>query len=100
MMRSRASSSRSLTEMIRDNPFLCAAFLAGIALAALESNVGSASILQTMWTVLGFGFHLTASWPQKLMPEATGWLTIAMGLVLGLIPYLLADVVWRHIRNR
>ncbi len=100
MMRSRASSSRSLTEMIRDNPFLCAAFLAGLALAAMEADVGSNAILELMWTVLGFGFHLTSSWPQKIMPEATGWLIMAMGFVLGLIPYLLADIVWRHIRNR
>lgn len=100
MMRSRTSSSRSLSEMIRDNPFLCAAFLAGLSLAALESDVGSRAILDLMWTVLGFGFHLTATWPQKLMPGIPGWLGIAMGLAMGLVPYLIADVIWRKIRDR
>lgn len=100
MMRSRSNSSRSLSEMIRDNPFLCAAFLSGLALAALESSVGSREVLQWIWSVLGFGFHLAAEWPQKLMPGSTGWLAAAMGIALGLIPYLLGDVVWRHLRNR
>lgn len=100
MMRSRASSSRSLTEMIRDNPFLCAAFLAGLSLAALESEVGSAAVLDLMWSVLGVGFRLTAAWPQWLMPELTDRLALAMGITLGLVPYLLADVVWRRLRDR
>lgn len=100
MMRSRASSSRSLSEMVRDNPFLCAAFLAGLSLAALESDVGSRAVFETMWAVLGFGFHLTATWPQKLMPGIPGWLGVAMGLVMGLVPYLIADFVWRLFRNR
>ncbi len=100
MMRSRAHSSRSFTEMIRDNPFLCAAFLAGLTLAALKSDVGSKAILQTMWTVLGFGFHLTASWPEKLIPSADGWLKLALGIMLGLLVYLIADVVWRQVRSR
>jgi len=86
--------------MIRDNPFLCAAFLAGISLAALESNVGSASFFSLMWTVLGFGFHMTATLPQKLMPSLSPWLAIAMGIAVGLVPYLVADVVWRTLRNR
>jgi hypothetical protein len=86
--------------MIRDNPFLCAAFLAGISLAALESDIGSASFFGLMWTVLGFGFHLTATLPQKLMPGLSPPLAIAMGIALGLIPYLVADIVWRTIRNR
>lgn len=100
MMRSRSNSSRSLSEMIRDNPFLCAAFLSGLALFALESSVGSRNILEWIWAVLGFGFHLTSDWPQKLMPGTTGWLAAGMGIVLGLIPYLLGDIVWRHLRNR
>lgn len=100
MMRSRASSSRSLSEMIRDNPFLCAAFLAGISLAALEADVGSRAILDLIWTVLGAGFHLTATWPEKLMPGVSGWLAVASGIAIGLMPYLLADVIWRHLRNR
>ena len=50
--------------------------------------------------MLGFGFHLTAGWSQKLMPGTTGWLATVMGIALGLIPYLLGDVVWRHLRNR
>jgi len=100
MMRSRTSNSRSLVEMIRDNPFLCAAFLAGICLAAVESGVGSATVLGWMWTILGYGFQLTASWPQKLLPGASGWLEVGMGIALGLIPYLLADVVWRFFHNR
>lgn len=99
-MRSRASNSRSLTEMVRDNPFLCVAFLAGLCLAALEANVGSRDFLEWMWTVLGVGFHLTSGWPAKVIPGSTGWLATGMGIVLGLIPYVLADIVWRHIRNR
>lgn len=100
MMRSRASSSRSLTEMIRDNPFLCAAFLAGLTLAALKSDIGSTAILQATWTVLGFGFHLTASWPEKLIPSVDGWLKVALSIMLGLLLYLIADVFWRHMRSR
>lgn len=100
MMRSRTQSSRSLMDMIRDNPFLCAAFLSGLALAALEADLGSPAILQLMWKVLGFGFLLTASWSHKLMPEATGWINAGMGIGIGLILYLLADVIWRQIRNR
>lgn len=100
MMRSRASSSRSLTEMIRDNPFLCAAFLAGLSLAALESSVGSRAFFELVWAVLGVGFQITATWPQKLMPGIPGWLGIVMGLAMGLIPYLIADYFWRLIRNR
>jgi len=99
-MRSRTSSSRSLSEMIRDNPFLCAAFLAGLSLAAIESEVGAQAILGLMWTVLGFGFHLTATWPQRLMPELSGRLALAMGIAIGLIPYLIADLLWRQLRNR
>lgn len=100
MMRSRSSSSRTLTEMIRDNPFLCVAFLAGLTLAALESDVGSRAVLDLLWVVLGFGFHLTATWPQKIIPGASGWLEVGMGITLGLIPYLLADIIWRRFRNR
>lgn len=100
MMRSRAHSSRSLKEMVVDNPFLCAAFLAGLALAALHSDLGSSAILQTIWAVLGFGFHLTSSWTDKLMPAAAGWLAAAMAFVLGLIPYLLADMIWRRLRSQ
>ena len=100
MMRSRAASSRSLTEMIRDNPFLCVAFLAGVSLAALESDVGSESILALMWKVLGFGFHLTATWPERMMPDIPDWLGIGMGIALGLLPYLIADFTWRRLRGR
>lgn len=100
MLRSRTQSSRSITELIRDNPFLCAAFLSGLSLAALESDVGSPDMLEWLWQVLGFGFNLTAGWAQKVMPGMTGWLGTAMNIVLGLIPYLLADIVWRHLRNR
>lgn len=100
MLRSRRNNSRSLTEMIRDNPFLCAAFLAGLTLFALISDVGSSSILNPAWNVLGFGFHLTAGWPERLLPDAPEWMLLAAAGVIGLIPYLLADVIWRHIRNR
>lgn len=100
MMRSRASNTRSLAEMVRDNPFLCIAFLAGLCLAAVEADVGPREFLNWMWTVLGFGFHLTSGWPENLIPGSTGWLAIGMGIVLGLIPYVLADIVWRHIRQR
>ncbi|NBD96093.1 MAG: hypothetical protein GVY11_06435 [Gammaproteobacteria bacterium] len=100
MMRSRTQSSRSLTDMVRDNPFLCAAFLSGLALAALEADLGSPTILRTMWEVLGCGFLLTAPWPHKLMPEATGWINAGMGIGLGLILYLVADAIWRRVRNR
>ncbi|WP_181918377.1 MULTISPECIES: hypothetical protein [unclassified Wenzhouxiangella] len=100
MLRSPTQRSRSITELIRDNPFLCVAFLSGLSLAALEADVGSQGMFEWLWQVLGIGFKLTADWPQKLMPGMTGWLSIAMNIVLGLIPYLLADIVWRHLRNR
>lgn len=100
MMRSRTSSSRSLTEMIRDNPFLCAAFLSGLSLAALEAEVGSAAVLELMWSLLGVGFRLTAGWPQSLMPGLGDELALAMGIAVGLVPYLLADGVWRRLRGR
>jgi len=57
-------------------------------------------VVYRIWRILGFGFHLTASWPQKLMTDLSGWLEVALSVILGLIPYLLADLVWRHIRNR
>lgn len=100
MLRSRRNTSRSLSEMIRDNPFLCAAFLSGLALFALLSNVGSPSVLNPMWNILGFGFHLTAGWPARLLSGAPQWMLLAAAGVIGLIPYLLADFIWRHIRNR
>ncbi len=100
MMRSRSQSSRGLIDMIRDNPFLCAAFLAGVTLAALQSGVGSESLLELIWKVLGIGFRLTAPLAQRLMPEADGWLLIAMQAVIGLVPYLVADLILRHFRNR
>lgn len=100
MMRSRSQSSRGLIDTIRDNPFLCAAFLAGVALAALQSGVGSESLLELIWKVLGVGFRMTAPLAQRLVPEADGWLLIAMQVVIGLIPYLLADVALRRFRNR
>ncbi|NBB93179.1 MAG: hypothetical protein GVY32_08430 [Gammaproteobacteria bacterium] len=100
MLRSRRNNSRSLIEMIRDNPFLCAAFLSGLALFALLSNVGSPSILNPVWDILGFGFQLTAGWPERVLPGAPKWMLLAAAGVIGLIPYLIADVVWRHIRNR
>lgn len=100
MMRSRRNTSRSLSEMIRDNPFLCLAFISGIALAAREAAVGSEAFMAMMWGLLGFGFHLTATLPQKLMPGVGPWLGIAMGLGLGLIPYLVLDVIWRLFKNR
>lgn len=100
MLRSRSHNARSLMELIRDNPFLCAAFLAGIAWLAFQAEVGSSAFFGLMWRILGFGFHLTASWPQKLMTDLSGWLEVALSVILGLIPYLLADIVWRHIRNR
>ncbi len=100
MLRSRKQSSRSITELIRDNPFLFAAFLSGLSLAALESDVGSPGFFEWMWQVLGVGFNLTSGWAQQLMPGMTGWLGTGMNIVLGLIPYLLADIVWRNLRNR
>lgn len=100
MLRSRTQSSRSLMELIRDNPFLCVAFLSGLALFALLSDVGSPELVGLLWKVLGFGFHLVAGWPEKLLPDAPAWLYLAAAGVLGVIPYLLADVVWRQIRHR
>jgi|GEM_PF-6078092 len=100
MMRSRTSSSQSISELIRENPFLCAAFLALIALAALESDVGSPGFMSLMWTVLGFGFYIVSSLPERLMPGISGWIHLAMIGALGLIPYLIADMVWRRLRNR
>lgn len=86
--------------MIRDNPFLCAAFLAGLALAARESDVGSPEILGVIWAVLGFGFQLTVGLPEKLMPGIGPWLGAGMAIAIGLIPYLVCDVIWRAFRNR
>lgn len=101
MMRSRnRHSNRSLSELIRDNPFLCIAFLALLCLASLEAGVGSAAILEPFWSVLGAGFLLVLEWPGTLMPGLSPALNLMLVAAFGLIPYLLGDIVWRMIRHR
>jgi hypothetical protein len=101
MMRSRnRHSNRSLSELIRDNPFLCIAFLALLCLAAIEAEVGSAAMLELFWALLGAGFLLVVDWPASLMPGIPPALNLILVAAFGLIPYLLCDVVWRMIRHR
>ncbi|QKK02858.1 MAG: hypothetical protein HND55_09505 [Pseudomonadota bacterium] len=98
MLRSPQKRPRSLRRWLVDHPFLCVAILAGLIFAAMHTNLVSGSAVTTAWQYLGVGFHVTANVLARLLPGIPGWLDAAMVVVIGLLPYLVLDALWRYLK--
>jgi hypothetical protein len=98
MMRSRRHRARGPFQWVAYHPFLTAAILAGLSLAALWAGIGDELIMSATWLVLGAGFHLAGMLLDGLLPDLTGWVEPALVGVVGLIPYLLLDRLWLRIK--
>lgn len=98
MLRSPRKRPPSLRRFIFDNPFLCVAIVAGLIFGAMYFGLASDSIAVAAWQLLGFGFHATANLLARWMPDIPGWLDALMVAVIGLVPYLVLDTVWRYLK--
>jgi drug/metabolite transporter (DMT)-like permease len=104
MLRAPQPRKASLGRRLLDNPFLALAIIAAIAFAVLfflqpapESSLFR--LLTTIWQTLGIGFHLAANLVARLIPDLPELLDVALVALVGLLPYLLADAIWRRLRR-
>lgn len=98
MMQSQRQPPRSLRRWVVDHPFLCVAILAGLIFGAMQSGLLGGAAASTAWQILGFGFHATTNALARWLPDIPGWLETAMVAVIGLMPYLMIDAVWRFLK--
>ncbi len=104
MLRAPQPRKVSLGRRLLDNPFLSLAIIAAIAFALLvllEPAPDSSlfSLLTTIWQTLGIGFYLAANLLARLIPDLPQLLDVALVVLIGLLPYLLADAIWRRLRG-
>lgn len=85
-------------QWVAHHPFLTIAVIAGLVLAARTWNIGNEQVMDWMWLILGYGFHAVEGWLNNILPDLDGWIHIALTVTLGLILYLLLDVLWQRIR--
>jgi apolipoprotein N-acyltransferase len=102
MMRSKRRTRVPLRQRVRDNPFLIIALLSGLGLALLlllEPSAGSALdlVLGFLWETLGLGFHWMGNLVGRLLPDLDLLLARLLTALLGLMLYLIADMLWRHL---
>jgi hypothetical protein len=98
MMHSKRHRVRSPTQWLAQNPFLTAAILAGLSLAALMTETGNERVMRMAWQTLGYGYHATADLLSRMLSELPDWITIAMTAVVGTLLYLLLDTIWRRLK--
>ena len=102
-MRSRRQKSAGLRHDTFDHPFFWLAVIAGLALAALyfvepDPDSGLHGFLSFLWGTLGFGFQWMDNFLSVVMPGLERGLRIAFVALTGLLPYLVADAIWQHLR--
>lgn len=98
MMRSKRHRAMSPGQWLAHNPFLAVAILAGLALGALKAGVGNERFMEMAWLTLGYGFHATATFLSRVLPDLPAWMAIMLTAVAGLLVYLLLDSIWRRLK--
>jgi hypothetical protein len=95
---------------LRHFPFLLAgsasfAAFAVLLLADLPADSLASRAMVAVWQTLGAGPHQVANLLARQWPDLPGWLDALLILVLGLLPYLAADLLlaallkrWRGMR--
>lgn len=88
----------------RSRPFLSLGLssfgLLGLLLA-LEwpSNSGLFRGIATLWHLIGFGPHLVANLLARWVPGLPRWFDAVLVVLLGMLPYLAADILLAHARR-
>lgn len=95
-----SSLGQRLAAFARRNPFLILATLTivfGVVWHSPLIGADARPTLQPVFTVVGFPF-ITA---MRLVNRMIGGspLTPLAGLLLGLVPYVIADMIWRRVRR-
>lgn len=95
-----SSLGQRLAAFARRNPFFILAALTivfGVVWHSPLIGADARPTLQPVFTVVGFPF-ITA---MRLVNRMIGGspLTPLAGLLLGLVPYVIADVIWRRVRR-
>lgn len=98
ILRSPRKRPPSQRRFIFDNPFLCVAIVTGLIFGAMLFDLLSGEAAVAVWRFLGIGFHATANLLARWMPDIPGWLDALMVAVIGLVPYLVLDTVWRYLK--
>lgn len=90
---------------VKRNPALTAGLLslpcfAALAATELPPESPHFRLLIGAWRVLGAGPHAAANLLARVAPALPGWLDVLLVVLLGAIPYLLADFALRRLLAR
>jgi uncharacterized protein (DUF2336 family) len=93
-----------MRRLLAQHPF-SAAGLTGLAAFAvliaanLDLDTLAGAAVLALFRTLGASFHLAANLLAQHLPNLPGWLDAALVVLLGALPYPLADAAWRRLRR-